>query len=81
MERGYIMPAAVLGVSLCSGRGVDDGQLQVRGSLVQVPGVVCPQIAKLETTLETTSNFRTCNFFPIRDHETPSPHVTGTANV
>jgi len=30
MERGYIMPAAVLGVSLCSGRGVDDGQLQVR---------------------------------------------------
>ena len=40
MERGYIMPAAVLGVSLCSGRGVDDGQLQVRvvhGFRSQVP--------------------------------------------
>ena len=59
MERGYIMPAAVLGVSLCSGRGVDDGQLQVRGSLVQVPGVVCPQIAKWKKSAPlSNSNLR-----------------------
>ena len=47
------MPAAVLGVSLCSGRGVDDGQLQVRvvhGFRSQVSSVLRSPSSKLETT-------------------------------
>ena len=46
-------------VSLCSGRGVVDGQLQiVSGPWVQVPGVVCPQIRRSPQGFDnlTTSN-------------------------
>lgn len=73
MERGYIMPAAVLGLFLCAADAGLMGTLQIEdGSRM---GPRCRLSSEILMEIPAQDPI----FLP--DQMTRSPHVTGTANV